>query len=331
MQNKKFKLTWPMHTDFQRKVMKDMMTSADSFTDVTLFSDDKIPIKAHKNILSAFSPVLRSILQTMENSSHALIFLRGINHQEIEAILQFIYSGESILFEERIQELLLVAKSLEIQELSSNVEVFQSQNSKKQLQNVIDQPQLEEYDSNQVENSQSPKNVVFDQSKDLHEIQDQDDPEADQGTGEAEGLFNSHDLKKQFQDKEIPEVVRIGSKFQCSTCQSKFSCKSSARAHILSKHEGKLYGCTQCQQQFTAKSHMIRHIKSLHESFKYFCNKCDYECKAEWNLKVHIQSVHEGVTFDCSECDYQGTAKKNLKRHIQFVHQGSIGMYNHNS
>jgi len=321
-----------MHTVFQRKVMKEMMTSADSFTDVTLLSDDKIPIKAHRNILSAFSPVLRSILQTMENSSHTFIFLRGINHHEIEAILQFIYLGESILFEERIQELLLVAKSLEIQELSSNVEVFQSQNSKKQIQNVLNQPQLEEYDSNQVENSQSPKNVVnFDQSKDLHEIQDQDDPEADQVTGEAEGIpRNFHDLNKEFEEKEIPEVVRIGSKFQCSICQSKFSSKSSARAHILCKHKGKLHGCTQCQQQFTAKSHMIRHIKSLHENFKYFCNKCDYECKAEWTLKVHIQSVHEGVMFDCSECDYQATAKKNLKSHIQFVHQGDIGMYNHN-
>ena len=56
MQNKKVKLTWPMHTVFQRKVMKEMMTSADSFTDVTLLSDDKIPIKAHRNILSAYSP-----------------------------------------------------------------------------------------------------------------------------------------------------------------------------------------------------------------------------------------------------------------------------------
>ena len=329
MQNKKFKLTWPMHTVFQRKVMKEMMTSADSFTDVTLLSDDKIPIKAHRNILSAFSPVLRSILQTMENSSHAFIFLRGINHQEIEAILQFIYSGESILLEERIQELLSVSKSLEIQELSSNVEVFQSQNSNQQIQNVYNQPQLKEYDSNQIEDLPSTKNVVnFDQSKD-HEIQNQDEPKADQGAEDAEGVptKNFHDLNKQ--DKEIPEVVRIGAKFQCSICQSKFSCKSSARAHILSKHKGKLHGCTQCQQQFTAKSHMIRHIKSLHENFKYFCNKCNYECKAEWTLKVHIQSVHEGVMFDCSECDYQGTTKKNLKSHIQFVHQGGIGMYNH--
>ena len=70
-----------------------------SFTDVTLVSDDQIPFQAHRFVLSAFSPVLKNILLNNPHS-HPLIFLRGVNHEDLYSILQFIYLGEaSINFE----------------------------------------------------------------------------------------------------------------------------------------------------------------------------------------------------------------------------------------
>ena len=48
-----------------------------------------------------------------------IIFLRGINHADMEAILQFIYFGEVSFYQERIEEFLLAAKSFEIEELSN--------------------------------------------------------------------------------------------------------------------------------------------------------------------------------------------------------------------
>ena len=57
-----------------------------SFTDVTLVSDDQVPFQAHKFVLSALSSVLKNIL--LENpQSHPLIYLRGVNHQELDSIL----------------------------------------------------------------------------------------------------------------------------------------------------------------------------------------------------------------------------------------------------
>ena len=65
-----------------------------SFFDVTLVSDDHKQFLAHRYVLSNFSPVLKDILLNNPHS-HPLIYLRGVNHQELDSILQFIYFGKA--------------------------------------------------------------------------------------------------------------------------------------------------------------------------------------------------------------------------------------------
>ena len=74
MHPEKYTLTWHSHPDYLREMMREMMTS-DDFTDVTLVTDDKKTIKAHRNILSACSPVFKNILQMEINNSHPVIYL----------------------------------------------------------------------------------------------------------------------------------------------------------------------------------------------------------------------------------------------------------------
>merc|ERR1711911_537004 len=95
--------------------MKELMMNED-FSDVTLVTEDKKQIKANINILSACSPIFKDILKKEKNSS-TIMYLRGIQHSEMESILQFIYLGEATFHEERMDEFLAVAKSLEIKEL----------------------------------------------------------------------------------------------------------------------------------------------------------------------------------------------------------------------
>lgn len=77
------------------------------------------------------------------------MYLRGVQYSEMESIMQFIYIGEATFYEERMDEFLAVAKSLEIKELckvwypnlvlelfsrikSSSLEIFQLE----KLQNI---------------------------------------------------------------------------------------------------------------------------------------------------------------------------------------------------
>ena len=73
----------------------------DTFTDVTLVSDDQIQFQAHQFILGACSPAMKNIL--LENShSHPLIYLRGVMHEELSSILEFIYLGNTRISQDRI-------------------------------------------------------------------------------------------------------------------------------------------------------------------------------------------------------------------------------------
>ena len=104
MEKVESKLTWHTYPDHLRETMQEMMTSGD-FADVTLVSDDKRSIKAHRNILSACSPVFKSILQLEPQHNHPVIYLRGIQHSLIESILQFIYLGEATFHEKQLMTL----------------------------------------------------------------------------------------------------------------------------------------------------------------------------------------------------------------------------------
>ena len=85
----KYSLTWHSFSDHLREALKAMMTSND-FADVTLVTDDKQHIRAHRNILSACSPVFQNILQVQSNNTNPVIYLRGIQYSEMESIMQFI-------------------------------------------------------------------------------------------------------------------------------------------------------------------------------------------------------------------------------------------------
>ena len=117
-----YNLIWQSYPDHLREMMQNMM-QADNFTDVTLVTDDKKSIKAHRNILSACSPVLNNILKLHSQPNHPIIYLRGIQYSEMESILQFIYQGEARFAEYRLNEFLSVSQSLEIKQLSKNAVV----------------------------------------------------------------------------------------------------------------------------------------------------------------------------------------------------------------
>ena len=109
MHQEKYSLKWNAYSDHLRDMMKELMMN-DDFAEVTLVSEDRKHIKAHKNILSACSPVFKDIVK-LEKNTKSVIYLRGIHFSELESIMQFIYLGEATFFEERINEFLAVAKS----------------------------------------------------------------------------------------------------------------------------------------------------------------------------------------------------------------------------
>ena len=87
------------------------------FTDVTLVSDEQIQFQAHRFVLSACSPVLKTLLQNNPHS-HPLIYLEGVKQQELQSILHLMYLGEVKVSEEAINTFLEIAKDLKLNQIS---------------------------------------------------------------------------------------------------------------------------------------------------------------------------------------------------------------------
>ena len=95
VQEEGYNLTWNMFSDHLRNMLLNMMKIT-YLTDVTIICDDQKIIKAHKIILSACSPVFKTIIDSVSPET-AVIFLRGIKLEDMEAILEFMYSGQVTL------------------------------------------------------------------------------------------------------------------------------------------------------------------------------------------------------------------------------------------
>ena len=112
--SEKFCLRW---NDFERNISSafyDFKKEKD-FADVTLACADG-QVESHKVILAASSPFFKRILKKNPHS-HPLIYLKGINSSDVEAVLNYMYHGEVNVEEANLSTFLKVAEELEVKGL----------------------------------------------------------------------------------------------------------------------------------------------------------------------------------------------------------------------
>ena len=135
MSNRKYIFTWPNYYDHLKQMLQTMKDD-ESSQDVTLVCDDKTKIKAHQIVLKTCSSLFESMFEGL-SQPNPIVFLRGIQHQELESVLQFMYLGEATFYQERMNEFLNVAKNLEVKELSKDIE-FNEEDDATGQEDVID-------------------------------------------------------------------------------------------------------------------------------------------------------------------------------------------------
>ena len=86
------------------------------FTDVTLACEDGQQLEAHKVILAASSPFYRNIFKRNKHA-HPLIFMRNVKFVDLEAIIDFLYCGETNVFQENLDSFLALAEDLQLKGL----------------------------------------------------------------------------------------------------------------------------------------------------------------------------------------------------------------------
>ena len=91
----------------------NMLRRQDHLCDVTLATKDGKEFKAHKNVLSAASPLFFKLLQSdMKENREGIVRFEEISGAVMEDVLEFIYTGSVEVTQENCKDLIAAANYL---------------------------------------------------------------------------------------------------------------------------------------------------------------------------------------------------------------------------
>ena len=239
--SEKLCLEW---TEFQQNFTSSFqeLWKENYLSDITLVCDDDQHIQAHKIILTTCSPIFKSMLQKNKHS-HPMIFMRGIKSNQLRLLLEFMYLGETSVYQEDLNDLLKVGEELQVKGLAGGSQSFSQQ-------------ELEEF---------KPKGFIKREFRD----QPQDKKESSETKGIIQkvkpvAVLNTEDIQSQINlmMEKTPE-----GKYKCKHCGKislSHSSKRNIQMHIETHLTGIRHPCTQCKKVFrTSNSHTV-HVRTHH-------------------------------------------------------------------
>jgi len=253
----------------------------DQYRDVTLVSNDYVSFKANKLVLSACSPILKTLLEENQNQSGSqCLVLAGLNHQDLESILNFVYHGE-----------LLVRDTHKKDEIKGWFQTLGFGNN-------VDYGEQSKFDQAQKIDKNIKKEVIEKAlKKHVNTNNEIIKPQIKQSISSNHTRQNKNNFVK-----NIPPLKHV------KTEQKQAAEESTMNATFL---------CDKCDHISTSNSSLEQHIEDAHdgEGLQYQCTKCEFEGTSRRNLVSHTRMTHEGMTFRCARCDYTTKWRGNYMRH----------------
>ena len=252
------------------------------FTDVTLACEDGQQVEAHRVILASSSPFFENLFKRNRHS-HPLIYMRGLNFEDLLAILDFLYTGEANIRQSYIGPFLAIADELGVKGLTSHIkkvakwrdDIPKDLKGKKGA-NVKEEGEVSDFQPTKVENVPSPLPLVemkqfkiTPKPERLPEDMNLQSKSLDEKVAKQRELFNQLNEKINLMMEESETMVFNGSQmnrtYQCKIC-GKRSSASHIRDHIEGNHlQGVLIPCVFCPKVCKSRSGMRKHKHKYHK------------------------------------------------------------------
>ena len=107
--SEKLCLKWNDYQDNVNSAFASLREEND-FADVTLACEDGQQIEAHKVILASSSPFFQNLLKKNKHP-HPLIYMKGVKHEILLAVVDFLYLGEANVFQESLASFLKLLRN----------------------------------------------------------------------------------------------------------------------------------------------------------------------------------------------------------------------------
>jgi len=307
--SEKFCLRW---NDFESNIsgaFREIREEKDFF-DCTLSCGSR-QIQAHKLILSACSPFFRSILRQNPHQ-HPLLYLKGVQFTDLQAVLNFMYHGEVNVAQEELNSFLSVAEDLQVKGLTQN----NSGTAKSKAASAPTAPPPPKSRPPRVEEDHPhPLPSYQHQEIDHDDIQEvlsvvKTEPEHHQHTppvthggplvGSVVASMDDCHVEEDGYDYGGYEGGGQGDGFGVyegyesheggtSTADTNKDCL----AEGMIQYANGQYQCAMCGRGFPLKITCRRHVKSVHsDNQQVLCHICNKYMKNSGTLKAHLRGTH---------------------------------------
>ena len=229
------------------EISKELFTDG-YFTDVTLVTDDMCPIKVHRTVLIAASPVFKQLLTLFANQRDPLLFLKGVCQEDLKSLIEFIYLGETEICEERLEQFLKVANDFNIKDL---VKTGSHKKDQLEVSSTIIEKDVDVELYKQVHDSKKSLGVTP-LPQNLKTMKNNTEVKLES-------------LETEYERKTTSELTTENSSvFQCNKCNIQYTAAGNLRQHIRSKHEGIKYPCNYCDHKATRSTTLRMHMRAHH-------------------------------------------------------------------
>ena len=250
MSLEKFCLKWD---DFQTNLISSYQELRENleFADVTLISEDNQRIEAHKLILSSASKFFKYALIGNKHSN-PMIYMRGVKAKELIAIVDFIYHGEANIYQEDLNEFLLIAEELSLKGLA----VGSNETS-------TNHAQSEEKTKRKKEKNHLAVNNV------------------DESLNENKSIFSESNIVS-LTDGSYTTEAKMSASFRDENTELDEIINS-----MLKKIDG-IWTCTKCRKTDKHKTNATKHIETHIEGMSHPCGYCGKTCRSRNGLQTHL-------------------------------------------
>merc|ERR1712025_359236 len=297
MGTEKFCLKW---NDFEGNIslaFRDIREEKDFF-DCTLSCGAR-QVQANKIILAACSPFFRSTLRQNPHQ-HPLLYLKGVEFNDLQAVLTFMYHGEVNVAQEQLNSFLSVAEDLQVKGLTQNKDDTPSHtNHQDDTRNSIPRPPRPNKSSLPGRYQAGVQDVIPEikqetASQVVAPVQDADYP-AEQGQHE----YQAHSEVQPVEEYEEVEYTReefgeqAGYEVDTFADNPEYTCADIAVESLLVHQSPGCYTCASCGKTSAQRTDLMKHIISKHVvSQAIACQFCGKKYKNQNSLQVHISQNH---------------------------------------